>query len=145
MWENRVDRTGCVRQSLGVTCAPASAVMLLHHHGIEVNEGEMAYLANTSRGTDVHSMASVVADKLRGQGMSARVDSSSYDACVAREEAFIAAVYMPRIGAHAIYVERLTPTHAVVVDPLEGWRKQVTREVFEEWWCGKIIRVVTAE
>jgi hypothetical protein len=145
MWEHQVDRSGCLRQSLGITCAPASAVMLLHRHGIATSEGEMAYLANTGLGTNFYSMADAVAIKVKDTGYTARVETLSYDHCVQQGDAFIAAVRMPRIGSHAILVEAVTREDVVMVDPLAGHPRHVAREEFEQWWHGKVIRIVKDE
>jgi hypothetical protein len=139
LWENTADARGHLTQGTGVTCGPASAVMLLSHHRVTVSEGEMAYLCGTSvTGTNLYSLAHALSLELPGRN--ARVEWTTYGECVDRGEPFIAGVKLPHIRAHALFVKRLTPEHAVVVDPLEGWQKQVPRAEFEQWWQGQIVR-----
>jgi hypothetical protein len=133
MWSHTANTEGLLQQSTGITCAPACAVMLLHHHGVTVSEGEMAYHSATSiTGTNLHALADAMAHQL---DRPACVEWTSYDTLHARGDDFIAAVKLPWLRVpHAIYVEALTEEHAIVVDPLEGRRKHVRREEFEQWW-----------
>lgn len=141
LWKHTADDRGLLQQATGITCAPASAVMLLHHHGVTVSEGEMAYYSATSiTGTNLHALADAMARKL---DRPARVERTSYDTARARGDDFIAAVKLPWLRVpHAIYVEALTDEHAIVIDPLEGRRKHVRREEFERWWVKReVVRV----
>jgi hypothetical protein len=126
-WQHTADTHGNLLQSTGISCGPASAVMLLHHHGVTVSEGEMAYHAATGvTGTNLHALAEATCDKL---GRPVRVERTDFDTLRQRGIDFIAAVKLPHVRSHAIYVAALTEEHAFVVDPLEGWRKRVPRAV----------------
>lgn len=142
-WSRFPDPEGCLMQSTAISCSPTSATMLLSHYGIAASEGEMAYLAGTSvTGTDQYAMARALSIKVRSRGWTARVEKTGWDACVASGIAFMAHTYIPRVGGHAIFVERLTPDHAAVIDPRTGSRSDIARDQFESWWNGRIIRIV---
>lgn len=147
MWHHGVNQDGCLTQTTGLTCSPAAAVMLLDRYGIRTSEGEMAYLARTSPvgGTDSYAMAHALALKVRSRGWTARVRKADYDACLRRGSPFIAHVAMPGVGRHALFVERLTPDHAEIIDPRLGRPDQIDRKTFESWWDGRPIEVVGGE
>jgi hypothetical protein len=102
----------------------------------------MTYLANTGiTGTNLHSLANALSVKMPEKGGTGRVERTTYEVCLERGEPFIASVKLPHIRWHAIYVERLTPDFATVVDPLEGWHKSVPRAQFEKEWDRTIVWV----
>jgi hypothetical protein len=144
LWERTVDATGGLRQSTGVTCYPASAVMLLHHYGIAAGEGEMAYLANTSLGgTEDFAMVRALSRKGRANGWRAEVEDTDYDACVRRGHPFIAHVDLPDIGLHAVFVKEITPEYVVIIDPISGVPERLLRAEFDDVWNGGLVRLVS--
>jgi len=108
--------------------------MLLHYYGIKTSEGEMAYLARTSLlgGTDHYALADALAAKLQSSASfqlanspatahahmwTARVRQTDYDSCARAETTFVAHMVIPLVGNHALFVRRVTPDHADIIDP----------------------------
>ncbi|HEY1377313.1 MAG TPA: cysteine peptidase family C39 domain-containing protein [Gemmataceae bacterium] len=144
LWRNAPDSHGCLRQTSGLTCAPAAAAMFLHCHGIPASEGEMAYLAGTSLfGSDAWQTAAALDQKVRPSGRRAVILRSGYDECVERAEPFIGHVRGPS-GGHAVLVKAVSPYGAEVVDPVEGFPKRLPRADFEAVWDGTVVAVVPA-
>jgi hypothetical protein len=139
-WKRTTDPAGGLAQSSGWTCSPAAAVMLLHHHGIRSSEGEMAYLANTTLfGTDGFDLASALEEKIRDRGWRARIQETDYRTSVTKNKPFVAHVSDPKVGAHAVFIAVLAEDHAEMIDPLVGWKTQVSRAQFEQIWDGTAI------
>jgi hypothetical protein len=140
-WARTADDDGLIRQTSGMSCSPAAAVMLLHRHGVKSSEGEMAYLAGTGPfGTDAHAMARALTEKLRPGGRAAVVRRGGYEDRV-RDGPFIAHVRLPGGGGHALLVERLSANWATVSDPADGQQRLVPRPAFEAMWDGTAILV----
>jgi ABC-type bacteriocin/lantibiotic exporter with double-glycine peptidase domain len=138
-WENVPDAEGCVRQSSGWTCSPASAAMLLHHYGIASSEGELAYLAGTNYlGTDAPSIAYALNKKAEPK-FRAHVAEISYDACIRFEMPFLAAVHVPGLGGHMVLVLRVHEDHVALIDPRFGLKQKPRREEFEGQFEKKIV------
>ncbi len=136
VWNNRCDAAGCVRQTSSVTCGPAAAVMLLHAHGIEASEGELAYEAETSFfGTSLAALANVISKRAHSSGMSARVERLPFDTWAERQTPFLAQVQSS--GGHALFVERLTDKEGHVIDPATGKRAVLPRAAFLRTWEGR--------
>jgi hypothetical protein len=140
LWRQFADARGCLMQSSGFTCSPAAGVMLLHQHGIVASEGEMAYLAKTSFfGTDRHALADALAMKVADRGWSVKADLTDYESCLDRGVPFVAHVWRKDVGGHAVLVRRATPESVALIDPLDGYPRQVPRTQFEEMWDGTAI------
>jgi len=140
-WSNVPDQEGGIRQSTWLTCGPAASAMLLHHQGIQVSEGELAYQAGTSLllGTDLYDTADVLTDYLKPCGKSVVVERITYQEGIEHGGPFIADVELPGGGGHALYVEELTADQAHVIDPRDGQRSKMSREEFEKIWEGRVI------
>lgn len=142
LWNNVPDSQGRLRQSSGLTCAPAAAAMLLHTHGIAASEGEMAYLAGTSLfGTDVRQTARALDLKVRPYGWHVSTQHTDYDMSVGRRKPFVAHIRGPYLG-HAVLVTHVAIDHVQVLDPLEGIPKTVVRDHFAAIWDGTLVEVV---
>jgi hypothetical protein len=143
LWDQTADAQGCLRQSNGWTCYPASAVMLLDHHGIKASEGEMAYRANTTFfGTEDYAMARALNAKVRSRGWHAVVESTDYDTCVRRNVAFIGHMVPPEVGeVHAVFVRKVGLKFVEMIDPLDGVARKYSREEFEDIWVGTLVRL----
>jgi hypothetical protein len=137
-WHNRADAKGCVTQSTGWSCSPAAAVMLLHHHGINATEGEMAYRAGTNLllGTNVYEMAVALSEKVKTMGLSVDVHREDYNRWQRRGVPFLAHVTIQNLGGHALFIERLTDEAAEVIDPRHGQRQTIPRAALERIWDG---------
>jgi hypothetical protein len=142
MWHNTADKDGCLFQTSGMTCGPASVVMLLHHHGIEATEGEIAYLSNTSLfGNTLYGLTETVDLKVWPEGMQVHVGQLGYEEARALGVPFVAQCTIFGIKGHAIYVEHLDEDHALIVDPLHGHRERMRRQEFESKWNGRSLWV----
>jgi hypothetical protein len=138
-WDNTPSADGCLMQSSGWTCSPATAAMLLHQHGIVTSEGEMAYLAGTSYlGTDVRSIASALRTKARPHHLTAHVMHGDAELCLRRPGPFLACIRVPQLGGHAVLVLRATDAEVELIDPRFGQREKVVRSQIEKQWDGKI-------
>ena len=71
--------------------------------------------------------------------MFAQTGRLNYDAAMALRRPFVAYLRIPDVGGHAIYVERLTPTDALVVDPRIGEPQALPRSEFESLWDGRAV------
>jgi hypothetical protein len=139
MWQRSADTKGHLQQSSAVSCSPAAAVMLLHHHGIDASEGEMAYLSGTSLfGTDAHGMARALARKGYPHGMTALAQRTDYEARLRRGGPFLAHVQQSLTG-HALLVVEMSKEHVEVLDPLDGRGRRMSRADFERVWDGMAI------
>lgn len=138
-WQNAPDAAGCLTQSSGWTCAPATAAMLLHHYGIPATEGEMAYRAGTSYlGTDVPSIVRALEEKA-APNLVARGMRADYDACRQRTSPFYACIDVPGLGGHAILVLSVRADEVELIDPRFGRRQTVPRAEMEPTWQGRIV------
>ena len=115
-WQNTADTQGNLQQSTGISCGPASAVMFLHHHGVAVSE-EVRIARD---GRHRHEPARPRRGDERKLGRPVRVERTDFDTQRQRGTDFIAAVKLPHVRSHAIYVAAADGEHAFVVDPLEG-------------------------
>lgn len=132
-WDRRCDPRGCLQQSSGLTCAPATACMLLRHYGINASEGELAYLAGTSLfGTDGPAIARALRLKVEPFGLQVRLERPQ---SMPLRRPFLAVVRSPNLG-HALLVERLLVEQVTVVDPLDGERRHMARAAFDAAWTG---------
>ena len=143
VWSNFPDHHGCLQQTTWLTCAPAASAMLLHQQGIQVSEGALAYRTGCPLllGTDLYDSTAALTDLLAEHGMAATVERLDYQSALERASPFVANVHLPGMGGHALYVERLTPDHADVIDPRHGQRLRMSREEFEAIWEGRSIWV----
>jgi len=145
-WENAPDKNGCLTQSTGWTCSPAVASMLLHHYGISTSEGEMAYLANTSYlGTDVQAIAQAMTTKGQANLLIAQVLRADYDGSLKQPGPFLACVWIPGIGSHAVLVLSINPEGVELIDPRFGQRQKMARAEIERQWENKIVYLEIAK
>ena len=143
MWANSPDANGCLVQTTGVTCSSAATAMLLHHHGIKTSEGELAYLSNTSLlGTSQYDMADGLWDPMEKKELRPTVQRMPYDEIVDRHLAFVAAVNLPDLGGHAVFIRRALPDSVEVVDPRTGAPQTMSRGEFERIWDGTALMLV---
>lgn len=141
-WAQTADAGGGVKQSTLWTCGPAAAAMLLHRFGIDASEGEMAYRCGTSFfGTDGFALADGLNWKLAEHGAWAEYHKTTYDACRRQGAPFIASMRSAGMFAHAIYVERLGEDRITMIDPEDGVRKDLSRQLFEEKWTGEALHI----
>ena len=139
-WVRFADADGKLRQTTGMTCEPTAAVMLLHAAGVKASEGEMAYRSGTSLfGTDAHSVAGAISDKVRSIGLRAETGVTTYDDALARGKPAVVHIYPPGGGGHAIFVEAFTPDGVVLIDPADGKRYAAPRDVFTQMWDGTAV------
>jgi len=132
-----------LRQTTGMTCEPTAAVMLLHAAGVKASEGEMAYRAGTSLfGTDAHSVAAAVSEKVRPLGLRAEAAVTTYDESLRRGRPAVVHVYPPGSSGHAVFVEAFTVDGVVMIDPADGKRYAVPRDVFQQIWDGTAVWLV---
>ncbi|MBM3996502.1 MAG: hypothetical protein FJ303_20460 [Planctomycetes bacterium] len=138
-WNNSPDQAGLLKQSSGWTCSPAVAAMLLHHHGIQTTEGEMAYLANTSfLGTDAPSIARALTVKA-DQTFDALILRADYGDCLRQPTPFLACIHVPRLGGHAVLVLSVDDSAMELVDPRFGQKQRMPRSEVEKQWDGTIV------
>jgi hypothetical protein len=143
LWNQLADKNGTRRQTTAFTCSPAAAVMLLHRYGYSASEGEMAYLSNTSLfGTDAGAMASAVSSKIASEGWRAEAACLTWEEARQRGQPFLAHVFAPGIGGHAVLVEHLEDNYAMIIDPGDGRRRPMPRTQFENIWKGIGVWVV---
>jgi hypothetical protein len=137
LWENRPDPAGCVTQTTGLTCASASAAMLLHHEGLTASEGELAYLSNTSLlGTTALDMADALRLKLDGTSWRPVVRRADFAHFQSLDRPFVAHVDLPGLGGHAVFVRAMSDSAVEVIDPRFGSLQKMPRADFEKLWDG---------
>jgi hypothetical protein len=137
-----VNTEGICLQSTGYSCAPASAVMLLHRVGVESTEKEMAQLCVTRAGGSSLSGTSDAGVmrglrlKLMGRGKPV-ISAPDYDQL--RAPALVMIQLNPRLG-HCILISGVEPDQLRVIDPLYG-KGTIPRVQFERQWCGSAIHL----
>ncbi len=142
IWDRTADSTGLLEQSSGLTCSPASAVMLLHQHGVPAGEGEMAYLAGTSPlGTDAAGIMRALQEKVGSRGWRVEAGHTTFDECLRRGEPFLAHVQGRYLG-HAVLVAQIAPDEVTIFDPASGQAGTLNRQQFEGEWDGTAVRIV---
>jgi hypothetical protein len=137
-----VDDKGVCHQTSGYSCAAASAVMLLHRHGVSATEQEMAELCATRPGSTAISGTSdsgiMRGLRLKLQGRAVPVISTP-----GYEEIPVPSLVAIRIHerlCHCILVRAVEPDQVRVVDPLYGGGS-IPREQFERTWLKSAIHV----
>jgi hypothetical protein len=140
---NYPDASGALQQTTGITCAPATASMLLYRSGIRISEGELAELAGTSplRGTAPYALARAVDGVVRRRGLRAYIQRVDYAGAVHLAHPFVAFVNEPGVGGHALCVLSADPRQARTIDPLSGSQETIPREEFVAEWDPVIIWV----
>ncbi|HLY72557.1 MAG TPA: cysteine peptidase family C39 domain-containing protein [Planctomycetota bacterium] len=135
-----VGEDGFCAQTSGYSCGAASAVMLLHRHGVTATEREMAELSLTSNGelagggTTESGLMRGLRLKLDGNKVP-RIDCPTYDALPAPS---IVGLRLSRHLSHSILVVQVTDTEVKVLDPLYG-KGPLCRGEFERDWLGSAI------
>jgi len=139
-WERFPESNGVLRQSRGFSCAPAAAAMLLHAHGIEISEGELAYRAGTSfLGTDADSLARAI-QRVLPPGLRSEVVRSVSDLDGAGDAPFVAYIG-GRFAGHAIVVRPLPDGRLEIVDPAFGSVEIESREWLLSIWDRIAVRI----
>jgi hypothetical protein len=143
---NYPDASGMIQQKTGMTCAPASAAMLLHRYKVRVSEGQMAEGAGTNPliGTDEFALARAMERVAAARNLRATARRLHYEAARQLACPFVAYVRRPGIGGHAILVIEADPTSVTTADPLFGTTEKMTRTAFEEEWSGVAIWLTPA-
>lgn len=135
-----VGEDGYCQQTSGYSCSAASAVMLLHRHGIQATEREMAELSLTSNGglagggTTESGLMRGLRLKLNGL-KTPRIDCRTYDTLPT--PSIVGIRLNPKLS-HSIVVVKVLPTEVKVLDPLYG-RGSLRREEFERDWLKSAI------
>ena len=135
-----VGEDGFCRQTSGYSCSAASAAMLLHRHGVQATEREMAELSVTSNGglagggTTESGLMRGLRLKLGGMKIP-RIDRPTYDTLPT--PSIVGLRLSPRL-THSIVVVKITATEVKVLDPLYG-RGILRRAEFERDWLGSAI------
>jgi predicted double-glycine peptidase len=138
----RTMNNGVCMQSSGYTCGAASMVTLLHQHGIEATEGEMAQLSGTipDRGVTDMQAARALQRKLEALGRLERVrfvivrdhDPESVPT------PYIASIDYSFWFNHMICVLEVHDDRVIVGDPLVGLQV-LAPDDFREQWLGVAI------
>jgi hypothetical protein len=138
---NYPDVSGLIQQKTGMTCAPASAAMLLYRYNVRVSEGQLAEGAGTNPliGTDEFALARAMEPITAAQNLRATARRLSYEAARQLACPFVAYLRRPGIGGHAILVIEADQTSVTTADPLFGTTEKMTRTDFEEEWSGVAI------
>jgi len=134
--ETKIQHGVCI-QSTGYTCVAASLVTLLHHHGIEATETEMARLCHTEvngGATDSRAIRALE-KKLAGRPFEIRYERMDY--------ARLREIDMPCMVStkFGFYINHMIPVLAadeetvMLGDPLTG-RREVTIARFRDIWYG---------
>jgi hypothetical protein len=145
-WVRFADADGKLRQTTGMTCEPTAAVMLLHAAGVKASEGEMAYRSGTSLfGTDAHSVAAAISNKVRPLGLRAENAVTTYEAMLHQGRPAIVHIHPPGGGGHAVFVEVFTPDGVILIDPADGKRYALPREDFVRIWDGTAVWLTPRE
>ncbi len=130
-----VGRDGVCHQTSGYSCTAASAVMLLHRHGVAATEREMAELCVTSNGglagggTTESGLMRGLRLKLDGR-KSARIGCPAVDALPTPS---IVPIRLNPTLSHSIVVVEVRPAEVKILDPLYG-RGTLSRAEFERDW-----------
>jgi predicted double-glycine peptidase len=144
MWTNHPSGDGLIQQSSSITCGPCTAAMLLHDHGINVSEGELAYLMKSSPlfGTREHSMAWGLNQYCLCHGLQAHVLALS-EPGVQRLLPCITFLRIGKVGVHAVVLERIDPATVTFRDPIMGQRRVFERVEFERIWTRRGICLIS--
>lgn len=131
-----VDAEGLCHQTSGYSCAPASAVMLLHRYGIAATEQEMAGLCATKSGSTrmAGTSDSGILRGLRlklGSRATPVISTPDYDRIPVPS---LVAIQLTPTLCHCIMVSKVESDQVRVLDPLYG-RGSIPREQFERTWC----------
>lgn len=135
-----VGQDGICHQTSGYSCTAASAVMLLHRHGIEATEREMADLCVTSNG-GLAGGGTTESGLMRGLRLKAdghkkvRIDRPALERLPTPS---IVPLQLSPTLSHSVVVIGVTPTEVQVLDPLYG-RGTLRRELFEREWLKSAI------
>ena len=140
---NYPEKDGCILQSSGVTCAPASASMLLNKYGIRVSEGLLAERAGTNLigGTNEYSLARAIQSVVSANGYIAKAENISLRQLCKLNRPVVAFMMMPNIGGHAILVESLNVDTVNIIDPLNASQEKIPITEFKDKWTGTVISI----
>lgn len=145
VYYNFPDKDGCIQQTTGITCAPASASMLLQKYGIQVSEGVLAEKAGTNLvgGTSEFALAGVLSSVVSKKGYRADAGYMNYQQARDLGSPFIAYVRLPNIGGHAVLVTSMKSDSVSIIDPLTASPEKISAEEFRDEWTGTAIWIVT--
>lgn len=135
-----VGPSGICYQTTDYTCGAAAAAMLLHAHGVEASEAEMATICGTNAltGTDVYSVAIGLRQQLRGSGREVRVVPADWESLLRRREPALATIRYGVLVDHWVMIRETQPAGAVVLDPVGGLRT-LSREDLLAIWRGWLV------
>jgi predicted double-glycine peptidase len=137
-----VNAEGVCHQTSGYSCGPASAAMLLHRHGVDATEREMADLCVTRSGGTKMSGTSD-SGLMRGLRLKLKDWATPVISAPPYEQipvpALVAIQLSPSL-CHCILVSAVEPDQVRVLDPLYG-RGTIPRAQFERAWCRSAIHV----
>lgn len=136
----QVGPNGVCIQTTDYTCGAAAAAMLLHAHGVEASEAEMATICGTNAltGTDVYSVAIGLRQQLRGSGREVRVVPADWESLLRRREPALATIRYGVLVDHWVMIRETQPAGAVVLDPVGGLRT-LSREDLLAIWRGWLV------
>jgi hypothetical protein len=133
-WDRYPDGRGWLRQSSGVTCSPTAAAMLLYDYGIQVSEGEMAYLAGTSLfGSDGPAMARAIRAKVQDLGWTVHIAKTNLEEVTQRKVPFLAHIRGQSYG-HAVVVMYMSDDVVDYLDPAHGQPIEIPIAAFLKVW-----------
>jgi hypothetical protein len=137
-----VNGNGICHQTSGYSCAAASAVMLLHRHGVAATEREMADLFATRSGS---SSMSGTSDSgiMRGLRLKLGERATPVISTPAYEDIPVPSLVAIQLSSrlyHCILIRSVDAREVGVVDPLYG-SGTIPREQFERCWQKAAIHV----
>jgi predicted double-glycine peptidase len=137
-----VNDQGICHQTSGYSCAPASAVMLLHCYGVASTEQEMAGLCATKSGA-TRMAGTSDSGILRGLRLKLGTRATPVITVPVYERIpvpSLVAIQLTPSLCHCILVSAVEPDQVRVLDPLYG-KGSIPRAQFERTWCKAAISV----
>lgn len=136
--KGRVDKQGVCEQTSGYSCGPAAAASLLHLHGVEATEREMALLCATRAGLGGTSECGLMRGLRRKlPGRTVRITTCSYRGLPCP---CLVSLRLNFLASHAVVVTRADAVQVWMIDPANG-ATTMTRGEFEKEWTGSAIAV----
>jgi predicted double-glycine peptidase len=129
--QTNIPSDGVCRQSTDYTCGPAAAVTAMRALGVNVDEGEIAVLAHTSRstGTEPDVLAEALQSRYAAQNLCCTYRSFHSAADLPADRPTIALINYKFLVDHYITVLKVGKNQLTIGDPLSG----ITQESFDEF------------